>query len=110
LQGVRRAAGGVHEELCRTSVQNRVSDVHKVLQKIRATELTRQRYLIAALAVGGAVAFDSGLGVIILLLMMATAFFGYTLPWGQMSNTSSTSSWFYLLLASSNARIPSRSA
>jgi quinol-cytochrome oxidoreductase complex cytochrome b subunit len=25
------------------------------------------------------------LGVIILLLMMATAFFGYTLPWGQMS-------------------------
>jgi quinol-cytochrome oxidoreductase complex cytochrome b subunit len=26
-----------------------------------------------------------GLGVIILLLMMATAFFGYTLPWGQMS-------------------------
>jgi ubiquinol-cytochrome c reductase cytochrome b subunit len=26
-----------------------------------------------------------GLGVFILLLMMATAFFGYTLPWGQMS-------------------------
>ena len=26
-----------------------------------------------------------GLGVLILLLMMATAFFGYTLPWGQMS-------------------------
>ena len=26
-----------------------------------------------------------GLGVVILLLMMATAFFGYTLPWGQMS-------------------------
>jgi ubiquinol-cytochrome c reductase cytochrome b/c1 subunit len=26
-----------------------------------------------------------GLGVIILLLMIATAFFGYTLPWGQMS-------------------------
>ncbi len=26
-----------------------------------------------------------GLGIIILLLMMATAFFGYTLPWGQMS-------------------------
>jgi quinol-cytochrome oxidoreductase complex cytochrome b subunit len=26
-----------------------------------------------------------GLGVIILLLMMATAFFGYALPWGQMS-------------------------
>ena len=25
------------------------------------------------------------LGAIILLLMMATAFFGYTLPWGQMS-------------------------
>ncbi len=25
------------------------------------------------------------LGVVILLLMMATAFFGYTLPWGQMS-------------------------
>src|SRR5258705_8751980 len=25
------------------------------------------------------------LGVIILVLMMATAFFGYTLPWGQMS-------------------------
>src|SRR5215471_9058383 len=25
------------------------------------------------------------LGVIILLLMMATAFFGYTLAWGQMS-------------------------
>jgi quinol-cytochrome oxidoreductase complex cytochrome b subunit len=25
------------------------------------------------------------LGVLILLLMMATAFFGYTLPWGQMS-------------------------
>ena len=25
------------------------------------------------------------IGVIILLLMMATAFFGYTLPWGQMS-------------------------
>jgi len=26
-----------------------------------------------------------GLGIIILLLMMATAFFGYTVPWGQMS-------------------------
>jgi ubiquinol-cytochrome c reductase cytochrome b subunit len=26
-----------------------------------------------------------GLGVVILLLMMATAFMGYTLPWGQMS-------------------------
>ncbi len=26
-----------------------------------------------------------GLGIVILLLMMATAFFGYTLPWGQMS-------------------------
>src|SRR5262245_64416853 len=26
-----------------------------------------------------------GLGVIILLLMMATAFMGYVLPWGQMS-------------------------
>ncbi len=25
------------------------------------------------------------LGVVVLLLMMATAFFGYTLPWGQMS-------------------------
>jgi quinol-cytochrome oxidoreductase complex cytochrome b subunit len=25
------------------------------------------------------------LGVIIYLLMMATAFLGYTLPWGQMS-------------------------
>lgn len=25
------------------------------------------------------------LGIVILLLMMATAFFGYTLPWGQMS-------------------------
>src|SRR5947208_7244381 len=25
------------------------------------------------------------LGVVILVLMMATAFFGYTLPWGQMS-------------------------
>ena len=25
------------------------------------------------------------LGVVILLLMMATAFMGYTLPWGQMS-------------------------
>src|ERR1700730_3099603 len=25
------------------------------------------------------------MGVVILLLMMATAFFGYTLPWGQMS-------------------------
>lgn len=26
-----------------------------------------------------------GLGVVIFLLLMATAFFGYTLPWGQMS-------------------------
>ena len=26
-----------------------------------------------------------GVGIIIFLLMMATAFFGYTLPWGQMS-------------------------
>ena len=25
------------------------------------------------------------LGVVILLLMMATAFMGYVLPWGQMS-------------------------
>ena len=26
------------------------------------------------------------LGVVILLLMMATAFMGYVLPWGQMSS------------------------
>src|SRR4029077_3605293 len=30
------------------------------------------------------------LGVVILLLMMITAFLGYTLPWGQMSYCAST--------------------
>jgi len=65
LQGLRRAAISVHEELCRTGVQNRVSDVHKVLQKVRATRLSnlREKCLIAALTsgIGGLVALDADL-------------------------------------------------
>src|SRR5215475_11459167 len=55
VQSLRRAAGGVHEELCRTGVQDRVPDVSEILQKVRTTEL------IAALAtaIGGWVALDT---------------------------------------------------
>src|SRR5260370_605631 len=34
LQGVRRSAAGLHEKLCRTDLQNRISDVHEVMQEI----------------------------------------------------------------------------
>jgi hypothetical protein len=64
LQGLRRTAGRVHEELRRTGVQNRVSDVHKVLQKVGTPELSnlRRKCLIAALTsgIGGPVALDAG--------------------------------------------------
>jgi hypothetical protein len=64
VQGLRRAAGRVHEELCRTGVQDRVPDVSEILQKIRTTELRQlgRKYLIAALAIaiGGWVALDAG--------------------------------------------------
>src|SRR5260370_25802715 len=31
LQGVRRSAAGLHEKLCRTDLQNRISDLHEVV-------------------------------------------------------------------------------
>jgi hypothetical protein len=37
LQGLRRSAEGLHEELRRTDLQVRVSDVQEVLQKMRPT-------------------------------------------------------------------------
>jgi hypothetical protein len=53
----------VYEELRRTGVQNRVSDVREILQKVRATELRelRVKHFIAALAtgIGGSVALDA---------------------------------------------------
>jgi hypothetical protein len=42
VQGLRRAAEGVHEKLRRTDMQERVSDVHQIVQiemKKRADEL-----------------------------------------------------------------------
>ena len=60
-----RATSRVYEELRGTGVQNRVSDVHKVLQKVRATRLSnlREKCLIAALTsgIGGLVALDADL-------------------------------------------------
>jgi hypothetical protein len=54
----------MHEELCRTGAQDRVPDVHKVLQKVGATELRelRLKCLIAALTsgIGGLAALDVG--------------------------------------------------
>jgi hypothetical protein len=54
----------VHEELRRTGVQNRVSDVHKVLQKVGTLGWSnlRRKCLIAALTsgIGGPVALDAG--------------------------------------------------
>jgi hypothetical protein len=54
----------MHEELRRSHLQNRVPDVHEVLQKVRATDLSdlRWKFLIAALTcgIGGFVALDAG--------------------------------------------------
>jgi hypothetical protein len=54
----------MHEELRRAGVQDRVSDVPEVLQKVRATQLRnlRAKRLILALAtgIGGLIAFDAG--------------------------------------------------
>jgi hypothetical protein len=33
LQGVQRSAAGLYEKLCRTDLQNRISDVHEVMPK-----------------------------------------------------------------------------
>jgi hypothetical protein len=64
VQGLRGAAGRVHEELRRANLQDRVSDVPEVLQKVGATELRgfRVKCLIAALTfgIGGSVALDVG--------------------------------------------------
>src|SRR5262249_4316961 len=62
LQDVRRSAESMHEELCRTDLQIRVSDVHEVLQKVAEPTLRNlSKCLIAALAtgVGGLVALDA---------------------------------------------------
>jgi hypothetical protein len=54
----------MHEELCRTGVQNRVSDVSEILQKVRVTELNnlRRKCFIAALStgIGSLVALGAG--------------------------------------------------
>jgi len=64
LQGLCRAASRVHEELRRTGVQDRVSDVREILQKIRRVDLDNLllRCLFAALAsgIGGFVVLDAG--------------------------------------------------
>jgi len=64
LQGLCRAASRVHEELRRTGVQDRVSDVREILQKIRRVDLDNLllRCLFAALASGiaGFVVLDAG--------------------------------------------------
>jgi hypothetical protein len=33
LQGVWRSAAGLHEKLCRTNLQNRISELHEVVPK-----------------------------------------------------------------------------
>jgi hypothetical protein len=40
LQGLRRAAVGVHEKLRRADLQIRIYDVHEILQKVRAALTT----------------------------------------------------------------------
>jgi len=64
LQGMRRTATSVHEELLRTGLQDRVSDVSQVLQEVRAmaSRSLRATCFIAALAagVGSLVAFHAG--------------------------------------------------
>jgi len=60
---VHRATSRVYEELRGTGVQNRVSDVREILQKVRATELRDLgvKHFIAALAtgIGGSVTLDA---------------------------------------------------
>jgi hypothetical protein len=56
-------AEGLHEELWRADLQDRVSDVHEVLQKVKEAELSgvRTKGFIAVLAgIGGLVALDAG--------------------------------------------------
>ena len=64
MQDLRGAADRVHEELRWASLQDRVSDVPEVLQKVGAIQLRKLRVkcLIVALAtgLGGLVALDAG--------------------------------------------------
>ncbi|MGY4334042.1 hypothetical protein ACVWWG_008459 [Bradyrhizobium sp. LB7.2] len=64
LQDLLRAAGRVYEELCRTGMQDRVSDVSQVLQEVKETgpRSSTATCLIAALAagIGGLVTLDAG--------------------------------------------------
>jgi hypothetical protein len=57
-------AEGLHEKLWTADLQDRVSDVPKVLQKVKEAELSgfRVKCLVAALAagIGGLVALDAG--------------------------------------------------
>jgi hypothetical protein len=54
----------LHEELRRADLQDRVSDVHEILQKVKDAELNsvRMKSFVAALATGiaGLVALDAG--------------------------------------------------
>jgi hypothetical protein len=67
LQGLRRAARRVHEELCWAGLQDRVSDVLEVMQKVSARVRAFEskdfrKCLIAALTsgVGGLLALNAG--------------------------------------------------
>ncbi|WP_164936194.1 hypothetical protein [Bradyrhizobium nanningense] len=65
LQGMRRTAKSLHEELCRASLQDRVSDMSQVLQEVRPMELgsLRASCFISALAAGAGslIAIHAGL-------------------------------------------------
>ena len=45
LQGLRRSAKSVHEELRRTDLQVRVSDVHEILQEVTRCRHSREPWL-----------------------------------------------------------------
>jgi hypothetical protein len=46
LQGVQRSAAGVYEKLCRTDLQNRISDLHEVVPK----EINRDQVHITSMS------------------------------------------------------------
>jgi hypothetical protein len=60
LQGMRRAAKGMHEELCRAGLQDRVPDVSQSLQKVSEAKLGSLRFIAVLAGIGSLVALNAG--------------------------------------------------
>ena len=58
LQSMRRTAKGVHEELGRTSLQDRVPNVPQSLQEVREIRLHSSRFIALLAGVGSLVTLD----------------------------------------------------